>query len=134
MGRVQEDGRHFQAFFRRPLQPRFPYCRLPVYSPEPARNKFPVEPLPPEWAVYVEGGRFIPICTWGDCVVNFRAMTKDRRIDGNPLMNPGVDSAEVAQTILLQHLERAHHVKNIVTPFEPYGLVFEVVTRRPVRG
>lgn len=132
---MQGRGKEFPPpFFKRQLQPdtRRPYQPLPTQTlPD---HRFIAHPLPPEWAVLVEEGYF-PMCTWGGCTDTHAVQTSSGEIvQGNLLMMSSLPTEEAAAQILLYHLEHSHGLKNVVSPYQPYGEVIKNKKKRKVWG
>lgn len=129
MGR--HTGREDACFSIRDLthfKPTIPYQdrEKPPLHPRLNAPRFPVVYLPPEHAVYLEDefpGMFFPMCTWGTCPDTHGFMTPNGLIRGTMLMTTALTEERDAQDILLYHLEHSHRLKNVVEPFEPYGLI-----------
>jgi hypothetical protein len=97
--------------------------KQPIY-PRLPHTQFVIPRLPAEWAHYEQGlNRFFPICTW--CDTDYYYFDENGVIQKGNLLFLTPQSLETAQSILALHLEQVHRKTHIVSPFEPYGRIFE---------
>jgi hypothetical protein len=102
----------------------------PYIAPEPESAEFEILQLPVRWAVREHTDvRFIPVCTW--CDIKRHWFDKDGTLKEGNFLLPVYVCRELAENILLLHLTRKHRKPDVVSPFEPYGLIFEQI-REPV--
>jgi len=101
----------------------------PFLTAQPEIAKIEFVRLPADWAVYEQTDEsFFPICTWPQCDEKYSYVDKDGIIRNGSMLASCGQSYELAVFTLLDHLNRKHDKKDVVEPFEPYGIIYEQTT------